>query len=181
MSKAEELYRRERQSLLGYIRSRVSSREDAEDILQDVFFQAVRSISVTEPIDNLLGWLYTAARNRIVDWYRSKRTVPLHDEDIDLSLEDLLRDNGISVEQAFIRGVVMEALMDALEDLPAEQREVFICQAVEGQTFRDIAAKTGVPLNTLLSRKRYAVIALRRRLEEIKELIHEMNQGGVKS
>jgi RNA polymerase sigma factor (sigma-70 family) len=176
VQRLERTYERERGRLLSFIRSRVSAREDAEDILQDVFTQAVRNLSVTQPIDNLLAWLYTAARNRVVDLYRRRRpTVSLHGRDRDDgSLEDLLEDSGIDLEKEVVRREVQEALTEALEDLPAEQREVFLQQAVEGRTFRELAEESGVSINTLIARKRYAVKALRRRLAAIKEVLEEL-------
>ena len=176
VQRLERTYKRERGRLLSYIRSRVSRSEDAEDILQDVFTQAVRNLSVTEPIDNLMAWLYTVARNRIVDLYRRRRpTVSLTGADDEGgSLEELLQDSGIDLEQDIVRQEVLEALMDALDELPAEQREVFLQQAVEGRTFRELAEESGVSINTLLARKRYALQALRRRLGEIKEVLDEL-------
>jgi RNA polymerase sigma factor (sigma-70 family) len=176
VQRLERTYKRERGRLLAFIRSRVPRNEDAEDILQDVFTQAVQNLSVTEPIDNLMAWLYTVARNRIVDLYRRRRpTVSIHVKDDERgSLEDLLQDSGIDLEQEIVRQQVMEALTESLEELPPEQRDVFLQQAVEGKTFRELAEENGTSINTLLARKRYAVQALRRRLGEIKELLDEL-------
>jgi RNA polymerase sigma factor (sigma-70 family) len=168
--------RRERRNLLRYIRSRISSSEDAEDILQDVLLQAVRSLSVTEPIDNLLAWLYTAARNRIIDWYRRKRfaTLSLDSADDRVSLQELIAASGIDVEKDVIRTAIMESLLESLEELPAPQREIFMEQAIEGHTFREIAERTGVSINTLIARKRYAVQFLRKRLADMRDIINEL-------
>jgi RNA polymerase sigma factor (sigma-70 family) len=171
----EKVYRSERTSLLGFIRSRTGDLEEAEDLLQDVFFQAIRAASVTEPIENIVGWLYTIARNKIIDRYRRKRsTVSLQEEREDLTLEELLADSGIDIEKEMIRRAVMDALIEALEELPPEQREAFVQQAIEGRTFREISEQSGVPLNTLIARKRYAVQFLRKRLHGLREIIDEL-------
>lgn len=175
MQRLEKVYRNERKSLLGFIRSRTGSLEEAEDLLQDVFFQAIRSASVTEPIENVIGWLYTIARNKIIDRYRRRKTtVSLQQEREDTTLEELLADSGIDIEKEVIRRAVMDALIEALEELPPEQRDAFIQQAMEGKTFREISEESGVPLNTLIARKRYAVQFLRKRLHDLKEVVDEM-------
>jgi len=169
------VYRSERNSLLGFIRSRTGSLEEAEDLLQDVFFQAIRAASVTEPIENVVGWLYTIARNKIIDRYRRRKNdVSLQQEREDITLEELLADSGINIEKEFIRRAVMDALIEALEELPPEQRDAFIQQAIEGKTFREISEQSGVPLNTLIARKRYAVQFLRKRLHDLKEMVDEL-------
>ncbi len=176
MQRLEKVYRNERSSMLGFIRSRTGSLEEAEDLLQDVFFQAIRAASVTEPIENIVGWLYTIARNKIIDRYRRKRnTVSLQQEREDVTLEALLSDSGINIEKEVIRRAVMDALIEALEELPPEQRDAFVQQAIEGRTFREISESTGIPLNTLIARKRYAVQFLRKRLHDLKEIIDELD------
>ena len=175
MQRLEKVYRDERSSLLGFIRSRTGSLEEAEDLLQDVFFQAIRAASVTDPIENVVGWLYTIARNKIIDRYRRKRnTVSLQQEREEVTLEDLLADSGIDIEKVMIRRAVMDALIEALEELPPEQRDAFIQQAIDGRTFREISEQSGVPLNTLIARKRYAVQFLRKRLRDLKEVLDEL-------
>ena len=175
LPRLEKIYRKERSALLAFIRSRTPSAEEAEDLLQDVFFQAIRNASVTEPIENVVGWLYTIARNKIIDLYRRKRhTVSLQQAKEDISLEELLVDSEIDIEKEMIRGAVMDALIEALDELPPEQRDAFIQQAMEGKTFREISEQTGTPLNTLIARKRYAVQFLRKRLHELKEIIDEL-------
>ena len=175
MQRLEKVYRSERSSLLGFIRSRTGNLEEAEDLLQDVFFQAIRAASVTDPIENVVGWLYTIARNKIIDRYRRKKnTVSLQQEREEVTLEELLADSGIDIEKEFIRRAVMDALIEALEELPAEQRDAFIQQAIDGKTFREISEQSGVPLNTLIARKRYAVQFLRRRLHDLKEIMDEL-------
>jgi RNA polymerase sigma factor (sigma-70 family) len=175
VQRLEKVYRSERSSLLGFIRSRTGSLEEAEDLLQDVFFQAIRAASVTDPIENVVGWLYTIARNKIIDRYRRKKnTVSLQQEREEVTLEELLADSGIDIEKEFIRRAVMDALIEALEELPAEQRDAFIQQAIDGKTFREISEQSGVPLNTLIARKRYAVQFLRGRLHDLKEIMDEL-------
>ena len=175
MQRLEKVYRDERSSLLGFIRSRTGNLEEAEDLLQDVFFQAIRAASVTDPIENVVGWLYTIARNKIIDRYRRKKnTVSLQQEREDVTLEELLADSGINIEKEVIRRAVMDALIEALEELPAEQRDAFIQQAIDGKTFREISEQSGVPLNTLIARKRYAVQFLRKRLHDLKEIVDEL-------
>jgi RNA polymerase sigma factor (sigma-70 family) len=175
VQRLEKVYRSERSSLLGFIRSRTGNLEEAEDLLQDVFFQAIRAASVTDPIENVVGWLYTIARNKIIDRYRRKKnTVSLQQEREEVTLEELLADSGIDIEKEFIRRAVMDALIEALEELPAEQRDAFIQQAIDGKTFREISEQSGVPLNTLIARKRYAVQFLRRRLHDLKEIMDEL-------
>jgi RNA polymerase sigma factor (sigma-70 family) len=175
VQRLEKVYRSERNSLLGFIRSRTGSLEEAEDLLQDVFFQAIRAASVTDPIENVVGWLYTIARNKIIDRYRRRRnTVSLQQEREDVTLEELVADSGINIEKEIIRGAVMDSLIEALEELPPEQRDAFIQQAIEGKTFREISEQSGVPLNTLIARKRYAVQFLRKRLSDLREIVDEL-------
>jgi RNA polymerase sigma factor (sigma-70 family) len=175
VQRLEKVYRDERSALLGFIRSRTGSLDEAEDLLQDVFFQAIRAASVTEPIENVVGWLYTIARNKIIDRYRRKKNiVSLQQEREDVTLEELLIDSGIDIEKEMIRQAVMDALIEALEELPAEQRDAFIQQAIDGKTFREISERSGVPLNTLIARKRYAVQFLRNRLHDLKEIVDEL-------
>lgn len=168
-------YKQQRLKLLGYIRSKVGSFEDAEDILQDVFVKALNGFSLTQPIDNMASWLFTIAKNKIIDWYRKKRlkTVSLYKEMDDVSLIDLIKAEGIGIEQEMIRNIVLKAIFEALEELPVKQKQVFYLQAIEGKTFNEIAVKTKTSINTLLARKRYAVQFLRKRLKEIKQMLKE--------
>ena len=162
-----------RKQLLGFIKQRVSNSEDAEDILQDVFYQLAGS---TEPIEQVSGWLYRVARNKITDNYR-KHKLPLADDvlnswqnedDLFEWKEFLLADDG-NPETAYLRSLFWETLQRALEELPAEQREVFIQHEMEGIPFKDIEQQTGVSVATLISRKRYAVLHLRDRLRVLKD------------
>ena len=162
--------RAERTRLLEFIRRRVRNETDAEDLLQDVFYQLATSYNVAEPIENLTAWLFTVARNKITDWYRKRKPVlaPVQqDEEGPLNLEEILFDPNDSPDLAFWRSSVWSELSEALEDLPEEQRMVFIWNELEGRSFREISAMTGVPMNTLLSRKRYAVLYLREQLQEL--------------
>ncbi len=162
-----------RNRLLDFIRRRIRNENDAEDILQDVFFQLVTSYSITEPIENLTAWLFTVARNKLTDWYRRRRNMPLPEYEIDggggmpWNLEEFLFDPQDSPDRAYWRSTVWSEVADALDELPKEQRDVFVWNELEGRSFKEIAELTGKPVNTLLSRKRYAVLALRERLHDL--------------
>lgn len=150
----------EQTKLRRYIRSRVRDESDAEDILQEVFFELIAAV---KPIEQLGAWLFRVARNRIIDLFRKRR---LEDRG---ALEDLLPSPDAGPEEAFARGVLLDELAAALEELPKEQREAFIAHEIDGKSFKDLSAETGVSVNTLLSRKRYAVLHLRERLKSIRE------------
>jgi RNA polymerase sigma factor (sigma-70 family) len=170
-----KVYQKEKKRLLTFIRNRVATLEDAEDILQDVFYHTLKGVSVTDQIDNILGWLYTAVRNKIIDWYRKKRLPTFSLEDMEnCGIEDLLTDCGLHPEKSYYRNLIAEALVESVEALPEEQRTVFVLQEMEGMTFKEIAEMIGVPINTLISRKRYAVQHLRNQLQEIKAILDEM-------
>jgi RNA polymerase sigma factor (sigma-70 family) len=160
--------------LAGFIRKRVTRLEDAEDILQEVFSQLSEADRLMKPIDEMTGWLFTVTRNRITDFYRKKRPELFSgiysDDEMDeteSSLGNLIVDNSDTPETAFLRSLVWEELAAALNDLPPEQREVFELTEFEGLPFKDIAKLTGEPVNTLISRKHYAVLYLRERLRNI--------------
>jgi RNA polymerase sigma factor (sigma-70 family) len=163
----------EQNRLRNFIRRRVPDREDAEDILQEVFYELTETYRLMKPIEQVSAWLFRVARNRIIDLFRKKKSKSLNDpvaareEDDELSLEDLLVSEDAGPEEAFARGVLLEALDDALEELPPEQRDVFIAHEFEGRSFKELAEETGIGMNTLLARKRYAVLHLRRRLQAI--------------
>ena len=165
--------RSEQNRLLNFIRKRVRTEEDAEDVLQDVFFQLAANDSITEPIEQITAWLFTVARNKIIDWYRKKRPASLPaaagEEEMPLNLEQILFDPTQDPDKVYARSLVWTELADALDDLPEAQRQVFIMHELEGRSFKEIAALTGEPINTLLSRKRYAVLLLRERLQELYE------------
>jgi RNA polymerase sigma factor (sigma-70 family) len=167
-----EAIEQERSRLWNFIRKRIPDREDAEDILQDVFFEYVEAYRFMKPVEQAGAWMFRVARNRITDWFRKKRPEPLSSvestvEGDRLSLEDLLPSPDAGPEAAYVRSVLIEELIEAVEELPPEQRLVFVAHEVEGRSFRELAADTGESVNTLLSRKRYAVLHLRRQLQDI--------------
>ncbi len=156
-----------------FIRRRVPDPRDAEDVLQDVFAELVEANRLLMPIDHVTSWLFRVARNRITDLFRRKTPVSFSDAAVAaetgelLRLEDLLPSPAAGPEAVFARSVLLDELEAALGELPAEQREVFLAHELEGRSFREMAAETGVSVNTLLSRKRYAVLHLRERLRRI--------------
>ena len=163
---------REEARLRNFIRKRVPDRLDVEDILQDVFYELVEARRLSKPIDQLGAWLFRVARNRITDLFRRKRPETLGGPATGASAEDerwedLLPSPDAGPDARYARSVLLEELADALAELPAEQRAVFLGHAVEGRSFRELAAETGLSVNTLLSRKRYAALHLRRRLRSI--------------
>ncbi|MGO4882834.1 MAG: RNA polymerase sigma factor [Bryobacteraceae bacterium] len=168
-----ETVKREQSRLRNFIRRRVADRRDAEDILQDVFYELVEANRLLMPIDHVTGWLFRVARNRIIDLFRKKRPesfsdVAVANEDGELlRLEDLLPSPEDGPAALYARHVLLEELELAIDELPEEQREVFIAHELEGRSFKEIARDTGVSVNTLLSRKRYAVLRLRERLRSI--------------
>lgn len=170
----QETFRKERGKLLNFIRGRVGSAEEAEDILQDVFYQFVAGFEAIESLDRITSWLYSVARNKIIDRYRRDAGRPRtttfdgdisRDEDAPLTLQEILPDLDNTPEGTLLRDAIWDEITLALDDLPAEQREIFIQNEMEEQSFREISERTGVSINTLLSRKRYAILALRKRLQ----------------
>lgn len=167
-----EAVERERPRLRNFIRRRVRDEGDVEDILQDVFYEFVEAYRMMKPIERAGAWLFRVARNRITDLFRKKRPEPLSSvtavsDDETLPLEDMLPSREAGPEAAYARGVLLEELNAALEELPEEQRAVFVAHELEGRSFKDLAIETGVGVNTLLSRKHYAVLHLRARLQDI--------------
>jgi RNA polymerase sigma factor (sigma-70 family) len=164
---------KERVRLRNFIRKRVADEADAEDILQDVFYEFVQAYRLMKPIEQAGAWLFRVARNRIIDLYRKRKRDPLREEsaaDEDgepLNLQALLPSPASGPEAAVVRNLLLAELDEALEELPEGQREVFIAHEIEGRSFRELAAATGLSVNTLLSRKHYAVLHLRRRLQAI--------------
>ena len=152
-----EVVNRERPRLRSFIRRRVSDPRDVDDVLQDVFSALVEANRLLMPIDHITGWLYRVARNRITDLFRARTPESLE-------LEDLLPSPDATPEAEYARTLLLEALEQAIRELPPEQRDVFIAHELDGRSFKEIAAATGVGVNTLLSRKRYAVLRLRERL-----------------
>jgi RNA polymerase sigma factor (sigma-70 family) len=165
-----EVVERQRSRLRNYIRQRVADPSDVEDILQDVFFELVEAYRLMKPIEIAGAWLFQVARNRIIDAFRKKRPQPFADlpvrseEDESLSIEEFLPSTESGPEAAYARSLLLEELEATLDELPQEQREVFIAHEIDGTSFKKLADETGVSINTLLSRKRYAVLHLRRRL-----------------
>jgi len=168
-----EVVKREQSRLRNFIRRRVPDPADAEDILQEVFYKLVEANRLLMPIDHVTGWLFRVARNRITDLFRRKKpesfsNARVADEDGDvLRVEDLLPSPDAGPEALYVRGVLLEELELALDELPDEQREVFIAHEIEGRSFKELSAASGVNINTLLARKRYAVLHLRGRLQTI--------------
>jgi RNA polymerase sigma factor (sigma-70 family) len=172
-----DVVKREQPRLRNFIRRRVPDSRDAEDVLQDVFYELVEANRLLMPIEHVTGWLFRVARNRIIDLFRKKKpesfsdvTVARNDTDDDsglLYLEDLLPSSDAGPEALYAHNVLLDELELALDELPDEQREVFVAHELQGRSFKEIAAETGVNVNTLLSRKRYAVLHLRERLQSI--------------
>lgn len=164
---------REQARLRNFIRRRVADRSDAEDILQDVFSEFVEAYRLMKPIEQAGAWLFRVARNRIIDSFRKKKPEALADQRTQLAdgeslvLEELLPSPEAGPEMAYARTILLEELEDALDELPREQREVFIAHEIEGRSFKELAAESGHSVNTLLSRKHYAVMYLRERLRDI--------------
>jgi RNA polymerase sigma factor (sigma-70 family) len=165
---------REQSRLRNFIRKRVNDRGEAEDILQDVFYELIEAYRLMKPIEQVGAWLYRVARNRIIDAFRKKKSQPfLLEKDPDaeggdaLSLEELLPSPDAGPEATYARSILLEELDAALDELPEEQREVFLAHEFEGLSFKEISEETGVGVNTLLSRKHHAVLYLRRRLQSI--------------
>ena len=158
----------ERPRLKRFIARQVLEPGDVEDILQDVFYELVAAYRLMKPVRKAGAWLFRVAQNRIHDLFRQKRTVPLDSADGDeLSLSDLLPSADGGPDAAYARGILLEELEEALEELPEEQRSVFVAHELDGRSFAELAAETGVSINTLLARKRYAILRLRTRLQEI--------------
>jgi RNA polymerase sigma factor (sigma-70 family) len=171
-----EVVKREQSRLRNFIRRRVPDSRDAEDILQEVFYELVEANRLLMPIEHITGWLFRVARNRIIDLFRKKEPESLGDaalhgrDDEDdglLQLEDLLPSPDAGPEALYARNLLLDQLDEAVDELPKEQRDVFVAHELEGRTFKEMAAATGVSVNTLLSRKRYAVLHLRERLQSI--------------
>ena len=168
-----EIVTEQRSRLRNFIRKRVADEADVEDLLQDVFYELVRANRLLMPIDYVTGWLYRVARNRITDWFRKKKPetftdAAVADEDGDwLQIEDLLPSPEAGPDAAYVRHLLLDEMDAALAELPDEQRDVFVAHELEGRSFKELAAESGVSINTLLSRKRYAVLHLRERLQSI--------------
>lgn len=169
-----DAFEKERARLRNFIRRRVADPGDAEDILQDVFYELVEASRLMRPVEQVGAWLFRVARNRIIDLFRRQQVrratelpQPAGEEEAAPAVEDLLPSADLGPEAAFARRLLLEELDAALDELPEEQRSVFIAHELEGVSFKELAAQTGVSVNTLLSRKHYAVVHLRRRLQAI--------------
>ena len=179
----EQAVKNERKKLLNFIKTRVGNEEDASDILQDVFYQLATNHGMVETIENMASWLYRVTRNKIIDWYRKRKTESIDtmtafdDEDEDgyfSNLAALSSSQSDNPDAVFERQLVWDTMYEALSELPEEQREVFILHELENKSFNEIAEQTGVSVNTLLSRKRYAVLYLREKLKDLyDELINK--------
>jgi RNA polymerase sigma factor (sigma-70 family) len=171
-----EVVEREQFRLRNFIRRQVADTSDAEDILQEVFCELVEAYRLTKPVELVSAWLFRVARNRIIDRFRKRQPealttdlVAVTEDGEDLTLEDLLPSPDAGPEASYARSVLLEEIEEALDELPSEQRDVFVAHELEGRSFKELATETGLSLNTLLSRKRYAVLHLRDRLRGIYE------------
>lgn len=169
-----EIIKNQGSRLRGFIRKRVRTTEDADDILQEVYFQLAEADRLLKPIDQMAAWLFTVARNRITDLYRRKKTEPMpeflaesEDDSVIAELSDLMFDDGSTPETDYLRSLVWIELEKALNELPEEQRLIFELTEMKGLSFKEISKQTGELVNTLISRKRYAVLYLRERLQVI--------------
>jgi len=163
----------QRSRLRNFIRRRVPDPADAEDIVQEVFYELVEANRLLMPIEHVTGWLFRVARNRITDLFRKKRPETFSDASVEdedgerLQIEDLLPSPDAGPEALYVRNLLLDELELALDELPDEQREIFVAHELEGRSFKELSAESGVSLNTLLSRKRYAALHLRERLQSI--------------
>ena len=168
-----DVVKREQSRLLNFIRRRVPDPGDAEDVLQDVFYRLVEANRLLMPIEHVTGWLFRVARNRITDLFRKKEPenfsdlVAVDEEGAFANFEDLIPSADTGPEEACVRNILLDELEEALDELPNEQREVFEAHEFEGRSFKEMSTETGVNVNTLLARKRYAVLHLRQRLQRV--------------
>jgi len=168
-----EVIAEERPRLRSFIRKRVPNEADAEDLLQEVFYELVQAHRLLQPIEYVTGWLFRVARNRITDLFRKKKPEAFGDRAVEgeegeiMQIADLLPSPDAGPDALYLRGLLLDEMELALGELPAEQRDVFVAHEIEGRSFKEFSAESGVSVNTLLSRKRYAVLYLRRRLQTI--------------
>jgi RNA polymerase sigma factor (sigma-70 family) len=168
-----EIVAAERSRLRTFIRRRVPDPADAEDIVQEVFYELVEANRLLMPIEHVTGWLFRVARNRMTDLFRKKKPETFSDRAVEgedgelLQIEDLLPSPDAGPEALYVRSVLLDELEFVLDELPDEQREVFVAHELEGRSFKELSAESGVSVNTLLSRKRYAVLHLRERLQSL--------------
>lgn len=172
-SHISEIVAQEGSRLRNFIRRRVPDPSDVEDILQEVFYRLVEANRLLMPIEHVTGWLFTVARNRITDLFRRNRARNFSDTDIEMAdgeplhIQDLLPSADAGPDALYMRRVLLDELQNALRELPDEQREVFVAHEIEGRSFKELSEESGVKINTLLSRKRYAVLRLRERLQDL--------------
>jgi RNA polymerase sigma factor (sigma-70 family) len=168
-----EAVERDEPRLRSFIRKRVLDTGDAEDVLQDVFYELIAAYRLMKPAEQMTAWLYRVARNRITDLFRRQKATslsePVSEEEEAQTFEDLLPSPDAGPDAVYARNVLLEELDEAIDELPENQREVFVAHEILGRSFKELADETGTSVNTLLSRKRYAVLALRERLQEIHE------------
>jgi RNA polymerase sigma factor (sigma-70 family) len=173
----QDTFRRERERLLNFIRQRVNRQEDAEDIVQEVFYELMMMNRLMKPVEHLASWMFTVARNKITDLYRKKKPLLIEDMvhhttddgegESQYLLAEILPSVGNRAEDHIMSNAILTALAEALDELPADQRDVFVWHELEDKSFKEIAEITGAPMNTLLSRKRYAILFLRQRLQHL--------------
>jgi RNA polymerase sigma factor (sigma-70 family) len=177
----EKIVKSEQEGLLGFIRKRIGDKPEAMDIMQDVFYQLTIGFNDIRSINRITTWLLTVARNRITDYFRKKKTIRLSDIEIiegndsdegPLMIEDILPTITGGPEDEYMRDYIMDTIEKSVQELPEEQKEVFVLNEFEDLSFNEISARTGVGVNTLLSRKRYAVLMLRNKLKELYNLIN---------
>lgn len=175
-----EAIARDEPRLRNFIRRRVSDARDAEDILQDVFYELIEAYRLMKPVEQVTSWLFRVARNRMIDLFRRRKREPLAndsatltDEGDAVTLEDLLPSPDAGPDAMYVRNLLLEEIDDALDELPEEQRDVFVAHELLGYSFKELSEQTGVSVNTLLSRKRYAVLYLRERLRAIYDHVKE--------
>jgi len=175
-SKIQDVFRQERNRLLLFIRQRVKRQEDAEDIVQEVFYELMMMNRLMKPVEHLASWMFTVARNKVTDLYRKKKPLLIDDmimpkseeqQENQYLLAEIMPSVSNRAEDNIMSDAILSSLADALDELPSEQRDVFIWHELEDKSFKEIAELTGVPLNTLLSRKRYAVLFLRQKLQHL--------------
>ena len=180
-----EALERDQPRLRSFIRKRVLDMSDAEDVLQDVFYELTATYRMMKPVEQVTAWLFRVARNRITDLFRRQKAVslsePLEAGEDSPALEDLLPSPDAGPDALHARNLMLEALDEALDELPENQREVFVAHEWMGKSFKQLAEETGESVNTLLSRKRYAVLHLRKRLQQIQESLgHAQDKGFAK-
>jgi len=175
-NRVKETFLRDHSTLLSFIRYKISSLDEAEDLLQDVYVQALSNLNVLDAVDNLSGWLFTIAKNKVIDWYRKKRIKTVSIEEPageDICFKDIIAEEFSNIDDEYRREYILYEIMSAVDKLPDKQRYVFISNVVEERTFRELSEETGESINTLIARKRYAVKFLQSRLSKIKKLLNK--------